>query len=657
MLDPAERLYGLLPEMFRQRDHAAGGALERIVAALAQTYGVLADSNARLYQQWFVETCEPWALPYIGALIGLDGRSQEADAIPTWRAYVANMLACQRRKGAIAALERAAANASGWAVHAVADVLDVATTDETGAGPLEANRSANLRDGGGLRRLGGAFDATARFADPAAPGPDPSAITLWIWRRQVYPVTRGAPRRVGPGQYTWDPFGLGRPMFHLPPTRDGAVWSSEPDDVPAPLGRAPLRRRDPETSARALSGVRDRDPDFELLLDGELVAHEAIQIADLGAWAHNWRSPQIVAALDPEFGRFLLRQDRPEDALRVSACYAAPDDIGGGPYVRLDGRREGFDRTIRLQDKGLQLAAVLQAWRGVDSDALVVVADSAGHSGDLVVSSAHIRSDAGLRRLAIAAEDGACPTLRGLLHIVGDGGPLLVQLHGLWLAGGLRLEGDVSVEASDCTIWPAIEFVAGSRAAAPAAVPGLSLSLKRCIVGAIAGPAAVSLAVEHSAVAGALHGPAVTLSAAASTFLGAVRAQSLARADDCIFLEGLALSDERVGPMRCSYAPTSVGAPWRQDCEPDLSIAAAPGAAREHAALRARPIFVSRQFGDPGFAELALETAKGITQGASNGYEMGCFNRSAFPLRKAALDEAAARFAPWDATLRMAFVT
>jgi hypothetical protein len=240
---------------------------------------------------------------------------------------------------------------------------------------------------------------------------------------------------------------------------------------------------------------------------------------------------------------------------------------------------------------------------------------------------------------------------------------LFVQLRGLWLTEGLRLEGGVSLDARDCTIWssapdrPAIEFAVGPHARPSEVVPGLSVKLKYCIVGAIAGPAAVSLDIEGSALAGPLDCPQAALSAGSSTFLASVRAGKLDRADDSIFLEGFSIPEERIGPVRHSYAATGGGAPGRQNCEPDLSVAAALGAARDHAALRARPIFVSKQFGDPGFAQLANETAKTIKQGAGNGFEMGCFNRTALPLREAALDEAVSRFAPWDMTLRKVFVT
>jgi hypothetical protein len=176
MADPAERLYELLPGLLRQRDAALGGPLRAVMAALADQYVRFAEATERLYDQWFIETCDPWAIPLIGALVGVDADLPETVAVPTWRVHVANAVAYQRRKGMLATLERAAASATGWVCHSVAELEETATEGELIDLP---NRPANMLD---LRRqdllapLGAPFDRVFRSADVARPGPDPTAV-------------------------------------------------------------------------------------------------------------------------------------------------------------------------------------------------------------------------------------------------------------------------------------------------------------------------------------------------------------------------------------------------------------------------------------------------------------------------------------------------
>ncbi|HEX3530685.1 MAG TPA: hypothetical protein VH988_26780, partial [Thermoanaerobaculia bacterium] len=111
-----ERLYELLPAVYRQRDAELGYPLRDLVADLAGQAMVMEADIARLYESWFIETCDPWVVPYIGDLIGVRG-TPPAGLEP--RAEVANALAYRRRKGTLAALEGLARDVSGWPARAV----------------------------------------------------------------------------------------------------------------------------------------------------------------------------------------------------------------------------------------------------------------------------------------------------------------------------------------------------------------------------------------------------------------------------------------------------------------------------------------------------------------------------------------------------------
>ena len=51
---------------------------------------------AGLYDNWFIETCDAWVVPYIGDLLGVRGLSTTTESAFTQRGYVANTLAYRR---------------------------------------------------------------------------------------------------------------------------------------------------------------------------------------------------------------------------------------------------------------------------------------------------------------------------------------------------------------------------------------------------------------------------------------------------------------------------------------------------------------------------------------------------------------------------------
>src|ERR1700741_4565169 len=92
-------LYAFLPAVHRARDEEAGGPLRALLAALDDQVAVLEEGLEQLYDDLFVETCSPWALPYIADLLGISSLpSEQLDA----RGEVANTIAFRRRKGTAA---------------------------------------------------------------------------------------------------------------------------------------------------------------------------------------------------------------------------------------------------------------------------------------------------------------------------------------------------------------------------------------------------------------------------------------------------------------------------------------------------------------------------------------------------------------------------
>src|ERR1700742_3724434 len=95
---PGDRLYNLLPALYRVRDSAQGEPLRALLAIISNEFGVIEADIAGLLENWFIETCDEWVVPYIGDLLGVRGlQSLGADSGYSARADVADTLANRRR--------------------------------------------------------------------------------------------------------------------------------------------------------------------------------------------------------------------------------------------------------------------------------------------------------------------------------------------------------------------------------------------------------------------------------------------------------------------------------------------------------------------------------------------------------------------------------
>ena len=80
----ADRLYDLIPVVYRLRDANLGYPLKALLHVIAEQVNLLEDDIAQLYENWFIETCQDWVVPYVGALVGyrpLFDLNETADAL------------------------------------------------------------------------------------------------------------------------------------------------------------------------------------------------------------------------------------------------------------------------------------------------------------------------------------------------------------------------------------------------------------------------------------------------------------------------------------------------------------------------------------------------------------------------------------------------
>jgi hypothetical protein len=115
----AEKLYNLLPALYRIRDAEQGEPLRVLCAVIAEEIAVLRENLDQLYDDQFIETCAEWVAPYIGDLIGYRQLHSVTARTVSARAEVANTIAYRRRKGTATMLEQLARDVTGWNARAV----------------------------------------------------------------------------------------------------------------------------------------------------------------------------------------------------------------------------------------------------------------------------------------------------------------------------------------------------------------------------------------------------------------------------------------------------------------------------------------------------------------------------------------------------------
>ena len=56
-------LFSLLPAVHRLRDAAAGDPLRALLNVVSREVQLVEDDISRLYDNWFIETCDEWVVP------------------------------------------------------------------------------------------------------------------------------------------------------------------------------------------------------------------------------------------------------------------------------------------------------------------------------------------------------------------------------------------------------------------------------------------------------------------------------------------------------------------------------------------------------------------------------------------------------------------
>lgn len=205
-----DRLYELLPAVYRQRDADQGYPLRALLQVMAEQVELVEGDIDQLYENWFIETCEDWVVPYIGDLVGYQsvhqagepgdagtppGRQRNKILIP--RSEVANTIGNRRRKGTLALLEELAREVAGWPVRAGEFYQHLGWTQHLDYQQPDRGRTVDLRRGNALDKIDGPFDEFAHTVDVRRGTSlrtggryNIPSVAVFAWRLKTYSVTQ-----------------------------------------------------------------------------------------------------------------------------------------------------------------------------------------------------------------------------------------------------------------------------------------------------------------------------------------------------------------------------------------------------------------------------------------------------------------------------------
>jgi hypothetical protein len=714
--DP-DRLFSLLPQYIRRRDAEAGEPLRALLAVLGEQADVVASGIGQLYDDWFIETCAHWAVPYIGDLVGYralrgygdagaaaanaDGLGVATRLSP--RRDVAATIALRRRKGTLALLDDLAALAADWPARPAEFGPLLASTQPVRlfSGDAAAvrrralaagGRLADLRQGTLLDLIGSPFDQIARTAEmPRISSPRRQGryglaeIGLFVWRLKPYAVTDAPARCIDPARnhFTFSVLGASTPLVTSPlplPVMGQAGTSAYhppaqlagPDHVPDFITRRMLADRlaDYYGPGKSFAIWRDdhRDP----------VPLAAIVVADLTEWAYQPRQHQVV--VDPELGRIAFGADHaPEHGVRVTYHYAFSADMGGGEYPRnLAAAPETQTYRVGPGQRFERINQAYDQWRqdnaeGGQPDAVIEITRSLAYEEAIEFAVGPGE------RLEVRAADGARPALRLLdwnadrpdALLIRGTGPAdqpggRVVLDGLLIGGGgLNVRGPLgSLVIRHCTLvpgWSLEQHCHPVHPEEPSVVLERStacLQITRSILGTIlviADEVAAGPVPVHIAdsILDATAPDLEALSAPDGQHAYAVLHSHRSTIIGDVLAHAIQIASETIFDGRVNVARRGVGC---------IRFSYLPPGSRtprryQCQSEQVRPAFTSVRYGTPGYGQLAADCAREISRGAEDGAEMGTFHDLFQPQREDNLITRLAEFSPAGTDAGIIYVT
>jgi hypothetical protein len=629
-----DRLYDLLPALYRLRDADRGYPLRALLQVISEQVNIVDADIAQLYENWFVETCQDWVVPYIGDLVGYtplydigqpsgvqSSRAQTRERILIPRREVANTLRFRRRKGTISVLEDLSTAVAGWPGRAVEFYRLLSFTQNINYLRLRRGRTVDLRDGDALDDLGSAFDEVAHIVDVRCIGArhfpefyNIPSVGLFVWRLKTYSVTQ-APAFCGeqqsPNCFVFSVLGNDTPLYNR--SQSTSIHPPGKLNLPTPITRRGLECFEAsEASETETSGTPYYYGDgksFEIWTGSprKPVDASSIVVADLTDWTYRPLPGQV--AIDPKLGRiaFPPTQTR-RQGVWVSYNYAFSADMGGGEYERTLSQPAVYNLyLVGEQEAFTRINDALTRWRSdKPPNAVIEITDSGVYVEPISVSlnpgqTLQIRAASGNRPVIrllnwqTSAPDNL--TIEGLANTdTPSAEPTSwFTLDGIVVTGrGVQVQGDVAgVTIRHSTLVPGWGLDCNCDPTRPTE-PSLELDnapnclrIEHSIVGAIQvnrdevreDPCRIyisdSIVDATSADSIAVGAPEKLcafsiLDIRRCTVFGMVQTHAIEMAENCIFMGVITDCRRQQGCMRFCYVASGSRTPKRYECQPDL---------------------------------------------------------------------------------------
>ncbi|MDP9109449.1 MAG: hypothetical protein M3N23_10325 [Pseudomonadota bacterium] len=697
--DP-DRLYQLLPVIYRQRDAEQGYPLRALLQVISEQVNLVEADIAQLYDNWFIETCQDWVVPYIGDLLGYrlgnqagvpddsaSVRAQLRSRITNPRRDVAHTVRDRRRKGTLAVIDALAQDVAGWPARATEFYRMLAVTQSINHLRLQRGRTIDLRDGSALERLDGPFDASAHTVDLRRMGsrhgvgrfniPD---VGITLWRLKSYSVT-AAPaacfEEVGPYCFHFSALGNDAQLFTPAPTQQSTPSSGELD-FPQPIRRRAFAR----SLLHKTYDFTGPGKSFQIWIGSppQAVPPEQLVAADLTDWRYRPLPGQV--AVDPVLGRIVFPPNQVRrQGVSVSYHTGFSADIGGGEYERT--LAQPAHHQLYLVGEGQAFTTITDAVKQWQSEQPVNAVIELTDSGVYVEPINFVLKDK--QTLQLRAANHKRPVIRIVdwqtclpdsLSVSGGKGSWFT-LDGVMVTGRpVQISGEIAgVTLRHVTLVPGWGLDCDCERHRPTE-PSLELinapdciTIEHSILGSIQVNRdgvrldSTRFHISDSIVdAGDLEQIAIgapealcadaVLTIVRSTVFGRVQTQAIELAENCIFMSSVLACRRQFGCVRFCYVPLGSRTPRRYQCQPDgvlqavddlfkQSAGSMPAAERDALRLRERtrvvPDFNSVRYGTPTYCQLSFACADEITRGADDESEIGVFHDLYQPQRVANL--------------------
>ncbi|MFT5757567.1 MAG: hypothetical protein ACI9LM_002303 [Alteromonadaceae bacterium] len=613
----SETLYSLLPLVYRELDYKQQQPLRALMAVLETVYDDVDQDITRMYQNWFIETCDTERIPYIADLVDLSYLLPEK-VLEIQRRYVANYLAYKRRSGMLSTLNNSVHDASDYACYSINSLEkivsswterdpDLKPTTCSVTGVTEGNPASPFSTATKLP----SFNSNTTALNWSNAGElSPQVVSLYLWRMR--PVNMNCAQLL-PAKHHKNAWFLTKPeearvLCHQP-------WDfPDVDDMPLqPQYAFKLTRENIHTT-----GGRQQKPSVQFFEYNEKpyvfkeIPSDHIAIADLSLWQVNYlKNKRIV--FDPKLARVLIVDEQLNEKLVCSFNYLNNTVFGSSPRYR------GINTVIN------PVYRLMTLYPGDDVLSQSLKTSTADKTEISFACNAHYHLNKPLvidlqgQDLTLVAEDYVSPTIYGDIEIINTANThATFTLDGLSVYGQLIITGksNVSVIIKDTNLIALQNSAIIIKATDCEVTNHTKLTIQTSLVVTKVLPKQVSYHINDSALVIEQPSQIQEFSCSNTTILG-----------DIICTIALAVTNSLINGKFKVTNPAMTELSYSYFSSLDLPNGGiTKSIITDQDFGRSAVQFSSTRFFDTGFLMLTYGTEPQILNGASNGEEIGVFN-------------------------------